>query len=154
MIDILLHRKWKKATYSVGRFFVNGAFLFNSLEPKDRDLASFMSVDYIKTVKTAGKTAIPLGTYEVRLTKSTKFKNRTWAKKYGGLVPEILGVPGFSGVRIHPGNDVSSTDGCPLTGKNTAVGKLTSSTTCYYQLMDSYLLPAHVSGERMDITIK
>jgi len=153
MIEVLIHRKWKKAAYTVGRFFVNRTLLFNSLEDTDRGLTQEMSEEDILAVKVPGKTAIPVGTYELRLTVSNKFKSRPWAKKYKGLVPEIVGVPGYSGTRIHPGNRPGDTDGCPLTGRNTKVGELTDATKCYYELMDKYLIPAHISGEKMRITV-
>lgn len=153
MIEVLIHRKWRKVAYTVGRFFVNRTLLFNSLEDTDRGLTQEMSEEDILAVKVPGKTAIPVGTYELRLTVSGKFKNRSWAKKYKGLVPEIVDVPGYSGVRIHPGNKPNQTDGCPLTGRNTKVGELTDSTKCYYELMDKHLYPAHLRGEQMKITI-
>lgn len=154
MVDVLLFRIWKKEKHTVGRWFVNGNYMGNSLEDKDRGLADWMSEAAIKTMKIAGLTAIPTGTYELRLTVSPKFKNKPWAKKYNGLVPEVVGVKGFSGVRIHPGTTVSDTDGCPLIGENTAVGRLTSSQKRYYELMDKYLMPAHLSGETMKLTVK
>jgi len=154
MLDLLVHRKWKKEKYTIGRMFANGTFLFNTLEDTDRGLASWMTEAVIKTMKIAGITAIPTGTYEIRLTVSPKFKNKPWAKKYGGLVPEIVGVIGYSGVRIHPGTDASSTEGCILVGDNTAVGKVTSSQKRYCELMDNYLMPAWTKGEKMEITIK
>ena len=153
MLQALIHRKWKKADYSVGRFFVNGTYLFNSLEDPDRGLDSRMSEDEILSIKVPGKTAIPVGTYELTLSVSPKFKSRPWAKKYGGLVPEIKGVPGYTGVRIHPGTTAGDTDGCPLVGDNSAVGKLSNSQKRYYELMDKYLMPAFKNGERMQITI-
>ena len=154
MLDLLVHRKWKKEKYTIGRMFANGTFLFNTLEDTDRGLASWMTEAVIKTMKISGITAIPTGTYEVRLTVSPKFKNKPWAKKYGGLVPEIVGVIGYSGVRIHPGTDASSTEGCILVGDNTAVGKVTSSQKRYYELIDNYLMPAWKKGEEIKITIK
>lgn len=153
MLDLLIHRKWRKDTYTIGRFFARGKLLFNSLEDKDRGLASFMAEETIKALKVPGKTAIPLGTYRLVLTVSEKFKTKAWAKKYGGLVPEIVGVPGYSGVRIHPGNKDTDTEGCPLVGDNTAVGKLTNSVKRYCELMDNYIMPAHEKGETMEITI-
>lgn len=154
MLDILVHRKWKKEKYTIGRIFANGNFLFNTLEDTDRGLASWMTEAVIKTMKIAGITAIPTGTYDVRLTVSRKFKNKPWAKKYDGLLPEIVGVMGFSGVRIHPGNTDSDTEGCIVVGKNTEVGKVTSSQKCYYELMDKYLIPAWEKGEEIKLTIK
>ena len=154
MVDILLFRIWKKEKYTIGRWFVNGNYLGNSLEDTDRGLADWMTESVIKTMKIAGLTAIPTGTYEVRLTVSPKFKNKSWAKKYDGLVPEIVGVKCYSGVRIHPGTTAQDTDGCPLIGDNKEKGKLLNSPRRYFELMDNYLMPAHKSGETMKITIK
>lgn len=152
MIDVLIHRKWRKPNYTIGRFFVNGKQLFNTLEDKDRGLASFMTEEAIEAVKVPGETAIPTGTYKLTLSVSSAFKNKPWAKKYNGLVPEICDVPGFSGVRIHPGNTDKDTKGCPVVGRNTEVGKVTSSAACYDQLMD-ILVPAFEKGEDMKITV-
>ena len=154
MLDLLVHRKWKKEKYTIGRIFANGTYLFNTLEDTDRGLASWMTEAVIKTMKIAGITAIPAGTYKVWLTVSQKFKNKPWAKKYGGKVPEIVSVIGFSGVRIHPGNTAADTEGCIIVGDNTAPGKLTGSTKRYYELMDNYIVPALERGEEITLTIK
>lgn len=55
-----------------------------------------------------GKGPIPAGTYRVRLTYSGRFQC---------LLPEVLGVPGFTGIRIHAGNTKADTEGCILVGK-------------------------------------
>lgn len=50
---------------------------------------------------------IPKGSYELKMTRSPKF---------GKVLPEILGVKGRSGIRIHSGNTVHDTRGCVLVG--------------------------------------
>lgn len=148
-----IDRAWKKAAYTIGRFFVNGIRLGESLEDPDRGLNSSMDEATIKAVKVYGETAIPTGTYRVVLSVSEKYKKRSWAAKYGGRVPEILGVKGFSGVRIHPGNTAEDSLGCPLVGENKKVGQLVNSQKKYFELMDK-LMPAWNSGEDIFITIK
>ena len=57
--------------------------------------------------KVRGETAIPPGKYEVRITHSPRFQRN---------LPILLEVPGFSGIRIHTGNDREDTEGCLLPG--------------------------------------
>ena len=151
-MKLKIDRRWPKAGYTIGNLYVSGKKLCNILEDTDRGLLQSMPVGKINQLKTWGKTAIPKGTYKVVLSVSPKFKDRAWGKKYDGLVPEILNVKGFSAVRIHPGNRASDTDGCPLCGDNSAVGRLTNSTKRYYELMD-LLVPAWEKGEEIILEI-
>lgn len=61
-------------------------------------------------VKVQGKTAIPKGKYELVLSMSNRFKR---------LMPEVLNVPMFTGIRIHGGNTHDDTEGCPILGART-----------------------------------
>ena len=151
-MKLKIYRKWPKTSYVIGIWYVSGARLCESLEDTDRGLEQRMPTGKINQIKLKGKTAIPKGTYRVILSVSPKFKDRVWGKKYHGLVPEILDVKGFSSVRIHPGNRASDTDGCPLIGDNTAVGRLTNSTKRYYELMDK-IKPAWEKGEEIILEI-
>lgn len=153
-MEILIDRKWKKDTYTVGNVYVNGAFFGNSLEDKDRGLSDTMSVEQIAQKKVYGETAIPTGTYEVKMTYSNKFSTRAWGRKYQGKVPELLNVKGFSGVRIHPGNSSKDTLGCILLGKNGVKGMVTQSTSYYYKLLDNYILPAINKKEKVILVMK
>jgi len=146
-------RKWRKDTYTIGILYVNGIKLCETVEDKDRGLNSSMDLATIAKRKVYGETAIPTGTYKVILSTSLKFKSRAWAKKYGGLVPEILGVKGFDGVRIHPGNTAEDSLGCLLPGDNKIKGGVINSTKRYYELMDKYLVPAWTKKEEITIEI-
>lgn len=87
--------------------YINGVFECHVLEDTDRKLTSSMPLDEIKRIKVFGETAIPYGTYKVIISKSTRFQK---------MFPEILEVPGYSGVRIHAGNFPKDTEGCLLVG--------------------------------------
>lgn len=150
---VRIERRWKKAAYTIGRLYVDGDLWCNTLEDTDRGLHSGMGEAYIASKKVYGKTAIPRGTYEVKLTYSPKFAKKAWAKKYGGLVPEIMNVKCFSGVRFHPLNKPEETDGCIGPGHNTKVGQVTNSTQCYYRLMDEVFVPAYEAGESVILEI-
>jgi len=153
-MELLNERAWRKTGYTIGRFSVDGARICDSLEDTDRGLVQTWPLATIKALKIAGETAIPTGTYRVVLSYSQKFRNKTWAQKYGGLVPEILDVPGYSGVRIHPGNKAADTLGCILLGENKVVGGLVNSKKKYEELMDKYLVPAWSRKEVITITIR
>lgn len=150
-MKLKIWRKWPKKGYCIGVFYVSGKRLCESLEDEDRGLVQTMPTGKINQIKVKGATAIPKGAYKVILSVSPKFKDRAWAKKYNGLVPEIRDVKGYSGVRIHPANSADQVEGCVATGDNKVVGKVVNSTKRYYELMD-LLVPAWEKGE--DITIE
>ena len=107
-IKLLLRRDVFGPTYTLGRLFVDGTKLGYTCEDDDRRLEDDPGR------KLAGQTAIPRGTYRLTATLSQRF---------GRIMPQIMGVPGFEGVRIHGGNTAADTEGCPLLGASrTAIG--------------------------------
>lgn len=128
-------RIYKGRDYTIGRLYVDGVYLCDTLEDTDRGLSSAMTSAEIKALKVFGKTAIPRGMYFVDMqTVSPRFRLRKWAKAHGGRVPRLQGVRGFDGVLIHPGNTAADTDSCVLVGYNKAKGKVLDSVTAYERL--------------------
>jgi hypothetical protein len=97
-VKINVVRKWFSDNSTIGEVLVDKEFFCYSLEDTVR-----------KNAAHPGKTAIPKGRYKIMLNVSHRF-NR--------VMPEILNVPGYSGIRIHPGNDQYDTSGCILVGYN------------------------------------
>ena len=88
-------------TKTFGKLFIDGRYFGETLEDTDRELEDGGEKVY-------GQTAIPRGRYSVVVSMSRRFQRE---------MPEVLDVPGFSGVRIHGGNTEADTLGCPLLGQ-------------------------------------
>lgn len=154
-MELKVKRKAFDKSYTIGDLYIDGNFFSNTIEDFDRGLTQDMPLEEIQAKKVYGKTAIPKGTYEIDMnTVSPKFKDRSWAKPYGGKLPRLIGVKGFEGVLLHVGNTASDSSGCLLVGKNSIKGMVTDSTRTFHTLMSKYLLPAKVQGERITITIE
>ena len=96
-----------------GKLYVNGKFECYTLE------------DVLRPEKIKGETAIDAGTYKVIIDRSNRFKR---------LLPLLLNVPNFSGVRIHPGNSDQDTEGCILVGDSPATDYLGVSRVAFNRL--------------------
>lgn len=154
-MNLKTKRRYNCPKYCIGTMFVGILRFSDTLEDTDRGLTQDMLLSEITKLKKKGCTAIPKGTYEVDMnTISPKFKNRTWAKKYGGIVPRLVGVPGYSGVLIHPLNKPEETEGCIGVGENKVKGQIINSVDTYLRLMEQYLWPCRNRGERVFITIE
>jgi len=93
---ITIKRLYKTDTSTIGELLINGIFECFTLEDTERK------------VKIKGETAIPKGTYKVIINESNRFKR---------LLPLLIDVPDFEGVRIHSGNSNHDTEGCILVGQ-------------------------------------
>lgn len=113
-MKLLLERIAYKETYTIGKLYIDGVYECDTLEDKVRD----------KKIK--GITAIPAGTYKIDITYSNRFKK---------IMPLLLDVPGFEGIRIHSGNTSEDTSGCILVGQNKEKGKLINSRMVYEMFM-------------------
>lgn len=141
-MELRLERKWIKPSYVIGRLYIDGKFFSNTLERPNRDLnknGKFDNGEY----KVYGNTCIPFGRYRIILNYSPKFKR---------VLPLLLDVPEFSGVRIHRGNTVKDTIGCILVGENKEVGKVINSTIYETRLIEAMTL-AIKKGETCWINI-
>lgn len=150
---IKLIRKYKKPAYTIGILYVDGVYFCETVEDADRGLDSSMDILTILAKKQPGITAIPTGVYKVILTVSPKFKKKQWAQRYGGLVPEIIGVKGYSGARIHPANYASELEGCVAPGENKVKGGVVNSVKWYLELMQKHIFPAWTRTEEITIEI-
>ena len=143
-MTIRIDRKWKKAEYTISRVFIHGNYLgCNALEDTDRGLLQSMQIAEIQKRKIKGKTAIPRGYYDVKV---------TWSEKYQRNMPLVMDVPGFSGIRLHSGNAAKDTEGCILFGKNDKVGWISDSrywTDKIYRLIDAALK----KGEKVTLIV-
>jgi hypothetical protein len=108
MMHLQVKRFEYGTNYTLGRFFINGQYACFTLEDKVRQRQNVP----VEQWKVKGETAIPTGTYKVIVDFSTRFNKD---------MPHVLDVPGFEGIRIHPGNTDKDTEGCILLG-NTWVG--------------------------------
>lgn len=132
-----LKRIAKKSTYTIGKLYVDGQFVCNTLEDTDRGLTQNTPLSEIKKIKVTSKTAIPTGTYEITMNViSPRFGSKSFYKQYAnnGRLPRLLNVPGFEGVLIHVGNTAEDSAGCILVGNNTVVGKVMNSKETFKKL--------------------
>ena len=151
---LTLKRIARRDKYTIGRLYVDGVYFCDTLEDTDRGLAHSMPLWQIEQKKVYGMTAIPTGAYDVLMTYSPKIASKSWAKSYNGRLPLIHGVPGFSGVRIHPGNTAADTLGCILVGRNTVAGKVTQSAGTFEKLMKNHIVPALNKRDKIHIVIQ
>ena len=113
------------STYTIGKLYVDGKYFSDVLEDVDRGLDSSMTESEILEKKVKGQTAIPTGHYVINITYSPKYKR---------MMPLLLDVKGFSGIRIHSGNTAKDTEGCLIVGKNKKVGMVLESRDTYQRL--------------------
>ena len=148
-MELILERIAKRKTYTIGRLYIQDSvddeylagtkkiYFCDTLEPTWRDYAHGGR-------KIKGHSAIPEGRYAVVISYSPKFQQ--W-------LPILLGVPNFSGIRIHAGNTAKDTEGCILVGENREVGKVLDSRK-WLKGIKHKIVAAKERGEPVWITIR
>lgn len=111
-MNLEVKRIFKGNKYTIGKLYIDGKYFCDTMEPPVR----------MKKPK-----AIPLGKYKVIINHSNKFNK---------LLPLLLNVEGFEGIRIHNGSYPEDTLGCILVGKNKIKGMLVDSRYTLMQLMN------------------
>lgn len=96
-MDILIKRRATVKGVTLSEWFVDGQHQCYGVEDPVRPDGQ----------KKFGETAIPAGTYQVA---------NTYSPRFGKYLPLLLNVPGYAGIRIHPGNTPADTEGCLLPG--------------------------------------
>lgn len=142
-MEIRINRIASKEDYTIGKLYINGTYFCDTLEDTDRGLADTMTINEILAKKVKAQTAIPTGKYDIILSFSPRFKR---------VLPLLLSVKGYEGVRIHPGNTNKDTEGCLLVGENKAKGQVLNSRATFERLM-AILLECEKRKEKVTITI-
>jgi hypothetical protein len=131
-ISLLLERTTYTNKSTIGKLYyrdlqvLQPKFICYTLEDVCRDLNRDGDLKDQGESKIYGETAIPSGSYKVIINQSVRFKT---------LMPLLLNVEGYEGVRIHPGNNAAATHGCILVGKYQSENWVSESKTAYSDLM-------------------
>lgn len=135
-MKLLLQRETFSPDSTIGRLYVDSVIECFTLEDTDRKLEEGGE-------KIAGSTCIPRGIYRAILDYSNRFKR---------VLPRLLDVPNYVGVRIHPGNTSADTEGCILPGTGIGPDRLFNSRAAFEKLF-SKMEQADDKGEEIWITI-
>jgi len=141
-VEFNLVRKPSGVRSTISEVSVGGRHLCYVLE----DVVRQREGEPVSSWKVKGATAIPTGRYEIVIDMSTRF---------GKLMPHLLGVDGFAGIRIHPGNTDADTEGCLLPGTEVGPGSnsVLNSRIAYATWFTLLAQTLH-SGERCYITVE
>ena len=131
-MELTLQRDDATPERTIGHLFVDKAYECFTLEDAIRE-----------GPKIVHETAIPVGRYKVIITRSQRFER---------MLPLLVDVPGFDGIRIHAGNTNKDTSGCILVGMSRAHDSILSSQIALTALQPK-IAGAIARGEGCWITI-
>jgi hypothetical protein len=127
-----------------GQLFINDMKFCDTLEDKDRGLMQNTPIEQSREIKVHGETCIPYGTYQVRMTYSPKFSR---------MMPEVMNVTNFSGIRFHSVRDDRDTEGCIGLVKRDEAGVLRGNPK-YTKDFTTLCADADMRSEYIEITIR
>lgn len=139
-MKLLLKRILFNDTNTLGTLYIDGVFECYTLEDVVRERRGIA----VSTWKIKGETAIPVGTYKVARTMSARLKR---------ILPLLIGVSGYAGIRIHPGNTEKDTEGCILVGQAKTEVSVTASRAAF-GILDQKIKAALVLGREVWITVE
>lgn len=153
-MKLLLKRIALRPAYTIGKLYVDGKYICDTIEDCVRDVNKNGRFDNGEK-KIYGETAIPYGKYEVTLkVKSPKYSQRPAYSWCGGYLPRLLNVPDFDGILIHAGNTAKDSAGCIIVGENMVVGKVLNSMYTLQNKLYPMLKRASSNGEKIIISIE
>lgn len=125
-MELKLKRDLLNSKYTLGELFIDGVHFCYTVEDTVRDKNNDGDLDDSGEAKVYGETAIPKGVYKMRLSMSNRFKV---------MMPEVLAVKGFEGIRIHAGNTAIDSHGCIIVGTVRTPNGVGMSRDCFKRLM-------------------
>lgn len=132
-LEVEIRREIYTPKSTIGRLFVNGEFECYTLEDRARP----------QEIKIPGATCIPCGTYWLAI---------NYSKRFQRLMPELLKVPGFAGIRIHAGNTDADTEGCILVGASRGQDRIGRSQAAFRKLFGK-LKAARTGGGTVRVAV-